>query len=85
MLFHVAYRFLASYDLIFNYSIHFQLINRLIVSAPPFIIILPYRAVCWNIECFVVCAYALLCFEWAGFQIQKLINLHISISKYPNV
>jgi hypothetical protein len=35
MLFHVPYHCLASYDLIFNESVHFHIINRLIVSAPP--------------------------------------------------
>ena len=35
MLFRVAYRCLASYDLIFSWSVHFQVINRLIVCAPP--------------------------------------------------
>ena len=38
MLFHAAYRCLAGYDLIFNQSVHFQVIIRLIVSAPPYTI-----------------------------------------------
>jgi hypothetical protein len=44
MLFHVAYHCLASCDLIFNERVHFQVINRLIVSAPPGMILM-------NINC----------------------------------
>ena len=39
MVFHVAYHCSASYDLIFDQSVHFQVINHLIVSAPPCICI----------------------------------------------
>jgi hypothetical protein len=34
MLFHVAYHCLAGFDLIFNWSVHFQVINRLNCFCP---------------------------------------------------